>query len=319
MVRLVILVMLFVSLSGLMALVEAAVLSVTSAEVESMAARGTRGAVTLRRIKRRITDAVVVLVVLTNTINVLGPVLVGTTAVDLYGSQAIGFVTAAVTLLTIVFSEVIPKSLGTHYAPRLSVLAATPLRVLIICFYPLVWVFGRLTSAMRVGERRIGTEEQIRSLARLGHSAGYIETDETQLVHRAFQLNDRQAAEIMTPIDRVVGLQPNMTASDAARVVGEASFSRYPVIDTDQTVRGVLISHDLLVALTTDKADVPVTRIARAPFTVPHSMPADDLLAAFRKRRFHLAVVTREGHTVGIVTLEDVLEELVGEIEDEKE
>ena len=319
MIQLIVLTLGFVILSGLMAITEAAVLSVTRAEVEVMVRNGARGAKALRRIKDRITQAVVIMVVFTNTVNVLGPVLVGTRAVELYGNAVIGVVTAILTLGTIVLSEIVPKSLGTHYAPRISLLVATPLRYLIIAAYPVVWLFERLTNAMKVGERRIGTEDQIRSLVRLGHSAGYIETDETQLVHRAFQLNDRQAVQIMTPKERVVSVGSKMTVRQAAEIVCESPYSRYPVVDAAGEVIGVVISHDLLQALTDERDAVDITEMIRSPLVVDFATRADDLLSLFRARHFHLAVVERQGIAIGIVTLEDVLEELVGEISDEKE
>ncbi|MCK4517077.1 MAG: DUF21 domain-containing protein, partial [Spirochaetaceae bacterium] len=148
MIQLIVLILGFVILSGLMAITEAAVLSVTRAEVEVMVRNGARGAKALRRIKEHITQAVVIIVVFTNTVNVLGPVLVGIRAVELYGNAVIGVVTAILTLGTIVLSEIVPKSLGTHYAPRISLLVATPLRYLIIAAYPVVWLFERLTNAM---------------------------------------------------------------------------------------------------------------------------------------------------------------------------
>lgn len=317
MVQLIILILAFVLLSGLMALTEAAVLSVTHAEVEVMVQGGERGATSLQKIKKRITDAVVIIVVFTNVVNVLGPVLVGTRAVEIYGSTAIGVVTAVLTLGTIVFSEIIPKSLGTHYAPRISRLVAPPLRLLIIVFYPVVWLFEKLTSAMKSGERRVGTEDQIRSLAKLGHNAGYIETDETQLVHRVFELNDRLAGAIMTPLESVVTVGEGMTVREAALVMREAAFTRYPVVDADGRVVGVVISHELLQELIAGRDNESISGLIRDPLTVPASAKADDLLALFRAEHFHMAIVERRGSAVGIVTLEDVLEELVGEIEDE--
>ena len=309
----------FVLLSGLMAITEAAVLSVSHAEVEVMVHAGRSGAQALRRIKNDITRAVVVLVVLTNTINVLGPVLVGARAVEVYGSTAIGVVTAVMTLGTIIFSEIIPKSLGTHYAPRISLIVGRPVLWLIIVLYPVVRIFEALTNLMKRGERRVGTEDQVRSLVRLGHSAGYIETDESQLVHRVFQLNDRKAEEIMTPVDRMVSIPSGTTISGAAGTVRDQPYSRYPVVDSAGRVLGIVISHDLLRALTEPGAPESVDAIMRPPLVVRPGIAADKLLELFQQRKFHLAIVERDEKPVGLVTLEDALEELVGEIADEKE
>jgi len=151
----------FVALSGLMALIEAAVLSVSHGEVEELVIRKAFGAVALKAITQRITQAVVVIVVLTNTVNILGPILTGHKAIQLYGDAAIGAVTAVLTLGTIVFSEFIPKSLGTHYAPRISSLAAPVIRVLVYLLYPVVLALERFADLFKAGQRRIGTETRL--------------------------------------------------------------------------------------------------------------------------------------------------------------
>ena len=128
----------FITLSGLMAAVEAAVLTISRGEVEELRLRGAPGAVALQAITERITQAVIVLVIFTNMINVLGPILAGHKAMQLYGDYAIAAVTAVLTFGTIVFSEIIPKSIGAHYAPQIARWAAPTIRLLIIALYPLV-------------------------------------------------------------------------------------------------------------------------------------------------------------------------------------
>ncbi len=313
MIQLIVLISSFVLLSGVMAVTEAAVLSVTHAEVEVMVHAGRAGAKALRRIKGRITQAVVVIVVLTNTINVLGPVLVGARAVEIYGSTAIGVVTAIMTFGTIVFSEIIPKSLGTHYAPRISLVVARPVLWLTIGLYPVVIALEKLTSLLKRGERRVGTEEQVRSLVRLGHSAGYIETDERQLVYRVFEMNDRKAEEIMTPWSQVVSILAGTPIRDAINIVRSASYSRYPVVDGAGTVAGLVTSRDLLraVTATADPEEFEartVDGLMRPPLVVRPGIAADNLIELFQQKKVHLAVVARDDGPVGVVTLEDVLE-----------
>lgn len=310
----------FVALSGLMALIEAAVLSVSRGEVEELVIRHALGAVALKTITQRITQAVVVLVLFTNTINILGPILAGRKAIQLYGDASIGIVTAVLAAGTIVFSEIIPKSLGTHYAPRVARLAAPVLRLLIQVLYPAVIGLEKLSNLFKAGQRRIGTEAQIRSLATIGRRAGYIERDEGQLVHRAFVLNDRTAADIMTPFSAIVGVDEKATMREAATHVFHHAYSRYPIYGKDlHEIRGLAMSRDILEALTEGRDHEQVGSICRPCLVVPAGMRSDQLLVRFRNERIHLAVVQDRKKTVGLVTLEDVLEELVGEIEDEKD
>ena len=309
----------FIALSGLMAMVDAAVLSVSRGEVEELVLRKKWGALALQAIARRITRAVVIIVLITNTINILGPILAGKKAIDLYGDTVIGVVTVILTFGTILFSEIIPKSLGTHYAPLISRVSAPFILMLIYVLSPLVNVLEWFSNLLKSGQRRIGTEAQIRSLVTIGRRAGYIEHDEGQLIHRAFILNDKTAADVMTPLKDIVGVDAAATVKQSAQWVFRNKYSRYPVFSKSlQDVQGMVISRDIMAALNEGKDHEPVFTIVRPALTVSASMRTDKLLILFRDRHIHLAIVQELGKTVGMVTLEDVLEELVGEIEDEK-
>lgn len=310
----------FLALSGLMAAVDAALLSVTRPEVAELVLHRRRGSRKLWELKQQLTRAVVVVVIVTNTINVLGPILVSHLAFETYGADALGIVTIVLTFGTIVFSEIVPKALGAHYAPTLSRWAAPVVRVLQFGLYPLVLLLEELSEVFTRGARRIGTEDQIRSLVMLGRRAGYIERDESRLIRRVFVLNDRLAGDIMTPLRDVISIEAATTVQEAAEIVHREGFSRYPVFgQTVHDVRGTAIGREVLQALARGRGGQPLRTVWRPPLIVPSERPADELLMLFRDERQHLAVVQDQGRTVGIVTLEDVLEELVGEIEDEKD
>lgn len=308
----------FILLSGLMAAVDAAVLSVTRPEIEEMVEQGWWGAKPLRLVKQRLTRAVVVIVIFTNTINVLGPILVSRKAFDMYGTGVLGTITVVLTLGTILFSEIIPKSLGSHYAPLISRMAALPLQAAVFLLYPLVVTLEWISRMFTVGTRPIGTEQQIRSLVTIGRRAGYIESDEGHLIHRAFVLNDRTAEDLMTPREDLVGIRATDTVRQAVDAVQKSNYSRFPVFGRSMDdMQGVALRRDLLEAIVDGRADEPVKEFIRQGLVVEAGRRSDELLLLFRDRRTHLAVVRKQGKTIGVVTLEDVLEELVGEIEDE--
>ena len=310
----------FILLSGLVAMVDAAILSVSRPETEEAITQRLWGAQQLRHVKEQLTRSVVVVVIVTNTINVLGPILIGQTAVSLYGPVAIGGVTVVLTLGTIVFSEIVPKSLGAHYAVNVSRFAALPVLALTYALYPLVVSLDAFARVFKRGRRRIGTEEQIRALATLGRQAGYIEADEGVLVHRAFVLNDRTAGDIMTPRHRMVSLRGDLAISEAAEQVLGSSYSRYPVFGgSPGDFKGFVLTRDILEAVVRGDGEQPLAALTRDGLVLDESRRCDDLLLQFRLRRVHAALVQRSGATVGLVTLEDVLEELVGEIRDEND
>lgn len=310
----------FLSLSGLMALVDAAVLSVTQEETEELVLTNKPGAVWLKRVKNQLTRGVVVIVIVTNTINVLGPILIGQQSVALFDTSAIGPITVILTLGTILFSEIIPKSLGAHHAPTIGRLAAPAIVVVSYVLYPLVYVLEKIAISLQRGERHIGTELQIRSLVEIGRETGRIELDESQLINRAFVLNDRLARDLMTPLDQVVSMTVDSSIRAAAEIVFSSPFSRFPVFgDSADDVKGIVLSRDILTALAEGKDRATLSEFLQDAPRVSAECRSDRLLAIFRYRKIHLAIVCDEKKTIGVVTLEDVLEQLVGEIEDEKD
>ncbi len=320
MIELALYVVVFIALSGVMALVEASILGVSPAEVDESAAQNKIGAAALKQLFGRLTQAVVVLVIFTNIINVLGPILVGRKAIQLYGDRSIAIVTAILVVGTIIFSEILPKSLGSHYAPLVSRMAAPGIQIVCSALFPLVVALERFAGLFKSGERVIGTEEQIRSLAARGRKAGLIEYDEGQMIRRVFILNDRIATDIMTPLDRVVGVEDSMTISQAASIVFQHEYSRYPLFgETPNDIRGLVLSRQILGSYSQDRKDQLCRSVALPCPLVQADMPADALLVRFRQDQIHMAIVQERGRTVGLVTLEDVLEQLVGEIEDEKD
>jgi CBS domain containing-hemolysin-like protein len=317
--QLVVYVLAFVLLAGLLAMIEAAVLSISPAEVEELFARRDWGSRPLKVLKEQITRPMVVLVLLINTLYILGPILAGNQAIELFGNAAIPIVTVLLTVATIVFSEIIPKSLGTHYAPWIARLSAPLVHAAIYLLYPAVIALERLANLFKSGTRRIGTEEQIRSLAAIGRHAGYIDPQEGRLVRRAFVLNDRTADEIMTSREAMVTIAADANIGEAAAEVLRHEFSRCPVIgQTIDDVKGMVTTRDLLQGLAEERDGEPISPLVRPCLLLSPETTSDDLLLRFRDDRVHLAVVQRARKTIGLVTLEDVLEELVGEIEDEK-
>lgn len=312
-------VLVFLALSGLMAAVDAAVLSVTRPEIEVLIQEGKWGSQRLSRVKKRISESVVVIVIVTNTINVLGPIVVSRQAFEQYGPESLAVITIVLTLGTIICSEIIPKALGTHYAPLIARVSAPAILVGRLLMYPLVIGFAWLSKQFTKGTRHIGTEDQIRSLVRIGHSAGYIESDEGQMIHRAFVLNDKTAGEIMTPLDHVKALGGSFSIQQAAAEMSRSEYSRYPVFgESIDEIQGIVLSRDVWKA-SLDNPSASLSSIVRPAVIVEAEIKSDDLLTRFRDQHVHLAIVQDEGKTVGVVTLEDVLEELVGEIEDEKD
>jgi CBS domain containing-hemolysin-like protein len=213
-----------------------------------------------------------------------------------------------------------PKTLCERHAERVAVWIALPVRALTTALTPLVVVFETLMRPVTRGERPQSTNEaEIRLLARIGRVEGIIEEDEAEMIQRVFQLNDRSARELMTPRTAVTWLEAQRPIAEAREDILASEHSRILVAEghLDRVV-GVALKHDLLAALLDDAAGTTVGLRARPVHVVPWLARADDLLELFRNRREHLMVVADEhGGVMGVVTLEDVIEVITGEIVDE--
>ncbi|OIO52997.1 hypothetical protein AUJ46_06250 [Candidatus Peregrinibacteria bacterium CG1_02_54_53] len=320
MIELAIFIVGFIFASGFFAMIDAAILSVGPAEVEVLIAKKRWGATALKSLLKHITRAIIVIVILTNVTNILGPILAGRKAEAIFGSSAIGVITAVLTFMTIIFSEIIPKAIGAHHAPRISRMAAPFLRALVVILFPVVYLLEKLVHLFKSGKRKVGTEEQIRALANLGGGTGHIDADERELIHKAFVLNDRTTAEVMTPAAKIIYCQTDTTIQRAAKIVFKHSYSRYPVIGSSpDDMRGYIRSRDVLEALAYGEGEASVLSIVRPISQVKGEMRCDDLLHFLRKNMAQLAIVVDGNKTIGLVTLEDALEELVGSIADEND
>lgn len=299
---------------------EAALFSVPYGQVLTAVAEKRRGARALLRIKDDMARPITTIVIWNNIANIVGSMVVGFLAGKLLASHWLGFISAAFTLLVIVFSEIIPKNVGECHALRIGLLVAPAVLWLTRGLHPMILLVEQVTHPF-LSPRQVSTsEEEIKALTRLGGEEGVIEADERDLIQRVFRLNDVNAGDIMTPLSRVDYLTGDQRLGELRPWLAEVTHSRIPVFDADDVhhVEGVVQVRDLLHALADGREQHTVLSLADEVRFVPRSMKADDLLRHFQEIQQHLAVVVDGlGAVLGVVTLEDVLEELVGEIDDE--
>lgn len=318
MTNLIILALAVVIGSGIFSGIEAALFAVSHSRVLVLNEQKRRGAAALSIIKAKLHRAIIVIVIGNNIVNIVGSIFVGVIASQVFGDTMIGLISAAMTFLIIVFGEILPKTVGENYAEPISLFVARPLLGAIKIFAPLVWVLERLTKRFTT-IRKIVSEEELHILSEMGHLEGSIEEDERDLIHRVFTLNDITARDIMTPRTQMIGLQKNGTLVEMRDEIFELIYSRLPVYDEDyDDIVGLCYRRDLLIALAKDEDDRTIDSFKRDVMYVADDMRVDDLMQLFLERREHIAIVKDEFEgTSGLVTLEDVLEQLVGEIVDE--
>jgi CBS domain containing-hemolysin-like protein len=308
-------------LSFLASSTEAALFSVSNIEVERMSRRGTPAAARMRRNKERIHDAIIALVVLNNLANIAGSILVGVLAAHVFSSVGVGIFSAALTLVIIVVGEIIPKVIGERYAAPYALHMSGFIAVVRNAFRPVVFMLDLLVRPFRdTGEnaQRV-TEEEFATMVDMSLEDGAILASEDQLIRRVLQLDTILAGNIMTPRTVVFALQADQTLGEAASALYQAAVSRIPLYGQDlDDIVGVAHIRDLLSALARGKGDRPLRDFGDEVSFVPDTAHADALLRTFQRNREHLAVVVDEhGGVAGVITLEDILEQLVGEIVDE--
>ena len=307
--------------SGLITMVEAAVFSVPLSRVHLLVEKNRKGSHRLLSIKKNLQRTIVTLVVLNNASNIGGAIFIGWRAQKELGSTWMAAFTVVFTLLIIVIAELIPKTIGERFAASIAVHAAPCITFVERLILPLIWAIEKLSLPFaRRSEPQVGSEEEIRVLANVGNKAGSISPQESELIRKAFLLNDVTAKDIMTHRLKVSQLPAEKSLSDLDPQEIDKLHSRILVTeegDLDK-VQGVIYQRDILLALARGKTELTVDDVKNAAHFVYEATPAHRLLREFQRTRQHLFVVVDEyGGTSGVVSLEDVLEELVGEIEDE--
>ena len=245
---------------------------------------------------------------------------------DVAGALALIIVTGVLTIFTIIFGELVPKQIGLAHAERVAMSTRAFIDVLGVVFGPLVgfltWTtrrISRLFGADVDADERISAEE-LRLIIEQGGEQGILEAEEEQMIHAVIELGDQRIHEVMVPRIAMVALPADATMERAIDTVIEEGHSRIPVYEeTIDEIVGILYAKDLLPFLRDPNGQRPPIRsLLRPPVFVPESMSVDDLLHEFQRRKVHIATVLDEyGGTAGLVTIEDLLEEIVGEIQDE--
>ncbi len=327
-------------LNGVFAATEIALVTIRRSRLQQMIDEGSRGAARVMRLKRSPGRFLAVIQI---GINFLGFLASAFAAISLVGGMeawlatfgpletvaggiALVVVTGLLTIFTIVFGELVPKQIGLAHAERVAISTSRLIDVLGVVFGPLVgfltWTtrrISRLFGADVAADERISAEE-LRLIIEQGGEQGILEAEEEQMIQAVIELGDLRLHEVMVPRIAMVTLAAGATMEQAIDTVVDEGHSRIPVYEEsiDQIV-GILYAKDLLPFLKESAGERPaLLTLLRTPVFVPESMSVDDLLHEFQRRKVHLAIVLDEyGGTAGLVTIEDLLEEIVGEIQDE--
>ncbi len=323
MLELVVAVSAAVLISAMCSLFEAVLYSVPLSHIESMAAEGRRAGRILQRLRQDVDRPISAILSLNTIANTAGAAIAGAAALKVFGNEWMVTFSAFFTLAILMFSEVIPKTAGVVYNRTLSILIARPLNLLVVLFTPFIWLTGLVTRLISRGNVHDHvSQDELLSMARMGLKAGSIEADEAEVIQNVLSLQGKTVSEIMTPRTVAFSLSADATLQEAKENSRLLNHSRIPVFDKDaEDVVGMVLRHDLLTALADGRGKTRVEELMRPVDFVAQSLSVHRLLRMLMDRRQHMLMVVDEfGGLVGLVSLEDVLEEILGkEIVDESD
>lgn len=302
---------------------ETALTSLSLARVNGLYREGRRGSQALMRLKSKPTQMLITLLIGNNLVNIAASAIATVIAVELLGQLGPSVAVGALTLVILVFGEVTPKSLALRYAERISLSVAPLILSFRWIMFPLIWLLEHFTSwihrYMGISGDPIVTESELISLLEHGAQEGSIEREERALIERVFEFGDLKVKDVMTHRQQIFALEGSRTIREALTEILEESYSRIPIFeDHPDEIRRLVYLRDVLQAVANDNLDVSLNSISREMLFVPENQPIDELFAMLSRQKRHMAIVVDEyGGLQGLVTLEDLLEELVGEIYDE--
>ncbi len=321
MTALIIVIAVSLSVSFVCSVLEAVLLSVSQAYVALLEDKGNPAGPIWAKLRREIDEPIAAILTLNTIAHTVGAAVSGAMALQVFGSKWMAAFSAVLTLLILVLSEIIPKTIGARHWQRLAPLSAHVLRVMIVALRPVLVplsLINRLVGAGGHGQKSVSRAE-LEILAEIGRREGQIDDAEWRVVTNMLRLREVMVSEVMTPRTAIVAVPASATAEEAQAVMLNTGFLRIPVHadDIDQIV-GVLLARDLWRGIRAG-AD-GIGSLFREPLFVPQTRPVEELIADMRRQRIKMAIVLDEyGGTAGLVTLEDLVEEIVGEIQDEHE
>ena len=336
----ILLIIIFILLNSLFAAAEISVITLRRTRVKQLIDEGNKRAAILDNFRKQPNRFLATIQIGITLAGVLASAIGGAIAVEIIkpllsdipipiisaSSQAIAItiVAAIITFFFIVFGELIPKSIALSHPETTGLLIAPLIEKFSRLVTPFVQILRGTTNLLlkpfgkrAFSERGYISEEEIKLLIEEGKERGIFEAEEKELIHSVFEFTDMSVKEVMVPSTQMVMISLSLSMEEIRTIIAEEQFSRYPVVGKDlNDIRGILYAKDFLNTLVRGGADI--RKLIKPPFFIPETMKISNLLREMQRKRIHMALVIDEyGGVSGLVTMEDLLEEIVGEIRDE--
>ena len=303
---------------------EAVLYSLSPGQVELMREKHPQQAEFMRAMKENIDQPITAILTLNTIANTIGAAVAGAAAVAVFGQNSLLWFSLSFTLAILLFSEILPKTVGVVYANRLGPFIVLPLNIMIFVLKPIILACKAVTKLVpqQHSSRQISAEE-LQTIARLSLKSGEIEPDQETVITNILKLSHKTVRQVMTPRTVTFSLDKNLNIGQAAQFNEQwRMHSRAPVFDGEQdNIEGIVLSRDVFMEAAANKYDTKLTDIMQPVYFIPETAPLNKVFIDFLERHQHLFVVVDEyGSATGVISMEDVIEEIVGrEIVDESD
>ncbi len=304
-------------ISALCSIAEAALYSIPISHIEVLDRAGKSSGKILKKLKRDIHKPIIAILTLNTIANTMGAAIAGAAATEFFGSRYLGIFSAIFTLSILVFSEIIPKTAGVVYCKEVGPFMAYPLMWLVNILKPFVWFCQRLTNIIsRSNPQSLVSAKEIRAIAMMSQKSGDISRQEEKIIVNILDLKYKTARKAMTPMPVAFTLPSQMTIEEANELKDKWNLhSRVPVYNQNpDDIVGIVLRKDVLLQAAEGNISLRLAELMDEPHFVPESVPLPNILLDFFEQRQHLFIVVDEyGGATGIISLEDVIEEIMGE------
>ena len=313
-------------LSALFSSAETSLTTSNKLKIQSLADQGSKRARILLKISEDSGKMLSAILIGNNLVNNAATALTTSLIIQLFGNSAVGIATGVITLLILIFGEISPKTLATIHSEKMALLYAPLIHFLMKIFTPVIFIVNKLSMGvlflLRVNpDQKVNTmtEHELRTIVDVSHEDGVIESEEKEMIYNVFDMGDAKAKDIMVPRVHVTFADINSTYDELIKIFREDKFTRLPIYEeTTDNVVGTINMKDLLLYNYNDKKEFHVRDILREAYFTYEYKSISELLVEMRQASINIAIVLDEyGETAGLITLEDLLEEIVGEIHDE--
>jgi len=305
---------------------ETALMAMSRLRLRHLAETKPRRAGIVERILKKPEKLIGTILLGNNLVNVAMSAIATAIAISIWGEKVIVYVTAILTLVILIFAEIIPKVYAKYFNERISFITAPILNVLMSILNPIVAAVTYVSNKvlLLIGldvakiKRPLMTEEEIKTCITMGWDEGAITAEERKMLSRVFTLNDKTVGQVMVPKEKMTVLDLNASITELSKAIIKTGYSRFPVKKgNDLEIAGFVHGKDIVRYMGRKKPG-SLKKLLRPPYFVPADKKIDAQLRGFQARKLHQAVVLdKEGKVAGLITLEDTLEELVGNIQDE--